>query len=107
MVIIDNKLGEITAKFPKNSHNFNKDLTLLLKSELTLKSYRFDNLQDVGKFNEFYEIKLDLRDVEDGEYIYTLFNDKIQNIGLLRLGKIDKTVNTEYKHKEEITEYKY
>lgn len=108
MVIIEDKTQENIAYFPKNSSNLTEEnLTLLLKSEITLKEYRIDNLIDDGNLYDYFVIRLDLSDMEEGEYIYTLFSQQCQNIGLLRLGKIDQSSTTEYTNNTKYKEYNF
>lgn len=109
MVNIPIKDMEILVKFPKNSENLTENnLSLILKSEITGKSYRFDDLEDNGGLYNYHEISLFFGDIPDGEYIYTLFNENTQSIGLLRIGSVKtKSTTTEYVNTDEYEEYQY
>lgn len=106
MIFIRN-LGENVVYFPKNGVNFDlKQITLKLKSELTLKEYSFTIDADESESYLVYKVNLDFSDVEEGEYVYELNDGQWTSKGLLRVGQFkyeDKT----YEKIETVKEYKY
>lgn len=108
MIFIKERVKNI-CYFPKNYQSFGEnEITLILKSELTLKSYSFDHLISVGYNKDYVILEVDFTDVEEGEYIYSLQSGKYNSVGLIRIGEIKSDISEKtYNNTETIIEYKY
>lgn len=72
---------------------------LTLHSEVTNKDYKF-NFQEIPDCKDYHHMFLDLSDVPEGEYVYSIGEDK----GVVRVGDYKADEKT-YKHKETHKEY--
>lgn len=106
MVIIKEKSGENTLNFPKNTAKTAENLTLQLHSIVENRDFSYE--LDVNCTRNYYTCRVSLANLADGEYEYTLFNDGIEEKGLLIIGNIKqerKERNEEYNKEVTYIEY--
>lgn len=96
MIRIDNKNKPNIVKFPKNLSDFTPNC-VKLRSEVTAREYTFSGKPDTAGYADYYCPILELADVPDGEWIYTITDGEIENTGLLHIGKLEATEKVEYK----------
>ena len=87
MVEIEAKTLQIVY-FPKTVKS-SGPYTLLIHSELSQKDFFFDNVQDLGRLNDYYKFEIDFSNVDDGEFSYTISsNGYAYDTGLIRIGVV-------------------
>lgn len=106
MIIIDKNAGITNIRLPKSTKD---EVTIfVLYSELTHAKYTFD-VEDIGTSPLFYKFQIDLTDVYDGEYVYSLFNENNASsidTGYIRIGEEYSDTNEDiYGYSEEYAVY--
>lgn len=101
-MVIKQKLQETMVYFPKNLVSIQIDHDLVLHSELSNETYTY-TVNDMKAFDDYYVFQLDLTNIPNGEYVYTIDTNKAK--GLIIIG--DYTVETkEYFNEQKIKSYR-
>lgn len=83
MINIDNNSHQVEVYFPRNQRNFNPSL---LKVRSVIKNVDYDYLVTCTIEGDYFKTVLDLSDLPNGEYKYTLTNGLDCTYGLIRIG---------------------
>ena len=83
MINIDKNSTQVEVFFPRNQRNFNPSL---LKVRSVVKNVDYDYLVTCTIEGDYFKTVLDLSDLTNGEYKYTLTNGLDCTYGLIRIG---------------------
>lgn len=100
MVIVKNKKLPVTIYPPKTTTRSAKELLLTLHSISSNSDFTFP-VTDTGKWRDYYEVDVDFRLTQDGEYEYRIGCDN----GLLVIGDYKEKRKQENKQYDGETKY--
>ena len=83
MINIDKNSTQVEVYFPRNQRDFNPTL---LKIRSVVKNVDYDYLITCVIEGDYFKTVLDLSDLTNGEYKYTLTNGLDCTYGLIRIG---------------------